>query len=120
VDGANAARILLGVRPRLTALLVTGEMMAAGVYRAVREAGLRIPENVAIAGFDESGETAHLDPPMTSIGVPYHRLGWEATRLLLDLLEGRVTGSRRIVLESDLTVRASSQTRAGRHGGKAS
>lgn len=114
-DGEEVARLLLGIRPRLTALLVTGEMMAAGVYRAVSETGLRIPGDVAIVGFDESGETAHLHPPMTSIGVPYHHLGREAARLLLDLLDGRVTGPRRVVLQSELTVRASSQARAGRH-----
>jgi LacI family transcriptional regulator len=120
VDGVNAARILLGIRPRLTALLVAGEMMAAGVYRAVREAGLRIPGDVAIVGFDESGETAHLDPPMTSIGVPYHRLGREATRMLLDLLDGRTTAPPRVVLRSELTVRASSRGRTGDHRRRAS
>lgn len=110
-DGAAAVRELLAARPRPTALLVTGETMATGVYTTIQEAGLVIPKDAAVVGFDESGETGDLRPAMTSIGVPYHEFGRVATRLLLDLLEGKAASETTVTLRAELTIRESSGDR---------
>lgn len=113
-DGAAAARHVLARRPRPTALFVGGETMAAGVYQAILEAGLVIPKDLAVVGFDESGETVHLRPAMTSVGVPYHEFGREAARLLLDLLEGKAPPDHPVTLRAEMVVRDSSGERAMR------
>jgi LacI family transcriptional regulator len=61
--------------------------MAAGALAAIREAGLRVPEDIAVVGFDDSPIAALTSPTLTTVRQPIYRLGAEAARLLIDQLQ---------------------------------
>jgi DNA-binding LacI/PurR family transcriptional regulator len=110
-DGPDEARravaALLREPRRPTAVFAAGDALAAAACRAVREAGLRVPEDVALVS---GGAGALADPPLTTVGAGWHELGRRAARLLLDLVEGRLEPPRRVVVEPRLVVRESSGT----------
>jgi LacI family transcriptional regulator len=70
-----------GLRPR--ALICLNDRIALGAYQAVREAGLRIPDDLSVISFDDSDLAAWLRPQLTSISLPHYQLGWQAVELLL-------------------------------------
>lgn len=82
-SGYRAGRELLAIEPRPTAVFVGNDYMAVGVLRAVHEAGLRVPEDVAVAGFDNIEMARYLDPPLTTVHVDTFHLGERAVRMLL-------------------------------------
>jgi LacI family transcriptional regulator len=112
--GAMAMRRLLAASP--TAVFVASDVMAIGALKALREAGKRVPQDVALVGFDDVTIATAVEPPLTTVRQPIGRLGSMAADLLLDLLEkppdsteqalsaGRVA---RIVLPTKLVVRDS-------------
>jgi LacI family transcriptional regulator len=85
--GFGAGRRVLALEPRPTAIFAANDTMAIGVYRALREQGIRIPAEVSVAGFDDVPFVRYLDPPLTTIHVPISDLGAGAARRLLDRLE---------------------------------
>ncbi len=92
---------------RLDAVFVASDIMAIGAMRALREAGLRVPEDVAVVGFDDLPQSARTEPPLTSVRQPIYRLGATAVDSLLDLTAYPDSPPRRIVLPTELVVRAS-------------
>jgi DNA-binding LacI/PurR family transcriptional regulator len=105
--GRKAVRDLLVHDDRPTALFVASDRMAIGGYGAVSELGLRIPDDVALVGYDDIGPSAMLQPPLTTVRTSYHDFGRLAAQLLLDLIEGRLEAPQRVVIEPELIVRAS-------------
>jgi len=105
--GRRAVRDLLEREERPTALFVASDRMAIGGYGAVSELGLRIPDDVALVGYDDIGPSAMLQPPLTTVRTAYHDFGRLAAQLLLDLIEGRLEAPQRVVIEPELIVRAS-------------
>jgi LacI family transcriptional regulator len=69
-------------------VFAANDMMALGAMRAIREANLRVPEDIAVVGFDDLPFAALTTPPLTTVRQPVSQLGEEATRLLIQLLEG--------------------------------
>ncbi len=104
-DGYRAMQQLMMRRP--DALFAASDMMAIGAMRALREAGLRVPEDVAVVGFDDLPQSARTEPPLTTVRQPTYRLGTTAVDSLLDLIEYPDSSPRRIVLPTELVVRAS-------------
>jgi DNA-binding LacI/PurR family transcriptional regulator len=96
---------LLERDPDLDAVFVASDLMAAGALAALRRAGRRVPEDVAVGGFDDSRVAASSDPPLTTIRQPLERVAGEMVRLLLDLIDGKVVGS--LVLPTELVTRDS-------------
>src|SRR5207253_3092118 len=86
----RAMRALLEQRPDLDALFAASDLMAAGALQVLREAGRRVPEDVAVVGFDDSPFAASTVPPLSSVRQPIEEWGRELTRLLLG---GLGTGS---------------------------
>lgn len=91
--------------------------MAAGARQVLREAGRRIPDDVALVGYDDSAIARHMDPPLTSVRQPIEEMGRAMTGLLLkeiaEVSAGRTAAARRpdrrqLVLPAELVVRASS------------
>jgi DNA-binding LacI/PurR family transcriptional regulator len=82
--------------------------MAVGVLRALREAGLRVPEDIAVTGFDDMPFAAHTDPPLTTIRQPIQRMGAVAAETLIDLIAHPDEQPRRVILPSELVIRSSS------------
>ena len=106
--GQRSAAAMLAVRPDLDGLFVASDLMAVGAMRALRAAGRRIPEDVAVVGFDDSIAPT-LDPPLTSVRQPIEEMGREMVRLLVDDVSQPVRVPRRVILETRLVVRRSSQ-----------
>ncbi|TDD00807.1 beta-glucosidase [Nonomuraea deserti] len=104
-SGAAAARRLIGDNPSLDAIFASGDQLAIGALRAAQEAGRRVPENLAIAGFDDVDAASATTPQLTTVRVPVADQALALARLLLSRLEGRHVTS--VVLPARLVVRDS-------------
>lgn len=72
---------------QITALLCAGDHLALGVLRGLQDAGLRVPEDVSVLGFDDIPESAYFGPPLTTMRLDYHELGRRALETLVDRLD---------------------------------
>lgn len=107
--GRRAMRALLDRRPALDAVFAASDVMAAGARQVLREAGRRIPDDVALVGFDDSAVARHMDPALTSVRQPIEEMGRTMAGLLLKEIADRGGPERpRIVLPTELVVRDSS------------
>ncbi|MET7646067.1 LacI family DNA-binding transcriptional regulator [Streptomyces sp. NPDC005426] len=97
----------------LTSVFVANDQMALGVLRAFREVGVRTPEDVAVAGFDDIPEAEFFPPPLTTIRQDFAALGQSSIALLLDRIEGRDEQPRHLTIAPELIVRASTARRRG-------
>jgi DNA-binding LacI/PurR family transcriptional regulator len=107
LSGQRGAEELLAVEPGLSGLFVASDLMAMGAVRALREAGRRVPDDVAIVGFDDSPSAIMTDPPLTTVRNPFERTAVEAVRILEDMITGRSSGPEHVVLPTELVLRAS-------------
>jgi DNA-binding LacI/PurR family transcriptional regulator len=87
-SGYDLAAKALAAQPRPTALICANDLMACGAMEYCREAGLRVPQDVSIVGFDDLPFAGLLTPGLTSVRQPAHEMGFRAATELLDLLEG--------------------------------
>ncbi len=85
---AERVRSTLRKTDRPTAWFVTADVLAIQVMTVIREMGLRIPEDVAIGGFDDILMSAHTVPPLTTVRQPAARIGQRAAELLFNRIEG--------------------------------
>jgi len=106
--GARAMRFLLIKHPRLDAVFAASDLMAEGALQALAEAGRRVPEDVAVVGFDDHPMAAMLQPPLTSVRQPVEEIGREMARLLMDSVQTPDRPPRNVILRTQLQVRASS------------
>ncbi len=107
--GYRQVNQILANRPRPTAIFATNNFLAFGALRALREAGLRIPDDVSLVTFDDLPAEWHDDPFITVLAQPAYELGRHATELLLDRLAGGPRTKRQvIVLPGELITRRSS------------
>ena len=88
------------------AVFAASDIMAVGAMRAINEAGLRIPGDVAVIGFDDLPLAAHTNPPLTTIRQPAIRTGVVTTEVLIEMVEHPVSQPRRIVLPTELVIRS--------------
>jgi DNA-binding LacI/PurR family transcriptional regulator len=93
------------------AVVVASDSMALGVLRALRKAGKHVPEEVAVVGFDDLPQAATADPPLTTVRQPIQRAGVLAVEMLIDILENGIVPARRIILPTELVIRASCGSR---------
>ncbi len=84
--GYAGARYFLDLPERPSAIVCFNDMMAIGLARGLQEAGLRIPQDISVTGFDDIDLAAYLTPPLTTYNQPRYELGVEAARLMLRLL----------------------------------
>src|SRR6266542_3596154 len=107
-SGHAAMHVLLERRPDLDAVFAASDLMALGAMRALREAGRRVPDDVAVVGFDDSPAAASTEPPLSSVRWPLHEMAREMTRLLLLAIDDRSLPPRGVLLATHLVARASS------------
>ncbi len=105
--GRVAMRELLRRHPDLDAVFAASDVMASGAVLELRAAGRRMPDDVALIGFDDSIVARHIDPPLTSVRQPLEEMGRTMASLLLEEIAQRGTGQRGVVLPTELVVRAS-------------
>jgi LacI family transcriptional regulator, repressor for deo operon, udp, cdd, tsx, nupC, and nupG len=104
--GVRAGQDLVARSTRPTAVFCTSDEMAIGLMRTLFSAGLRVPEDISVAGFDDIEFAAVAEPPLTTIHQPRRELGQAAASALIELLQGRPS-PKRIRLETELVIRDS-------------
>ncbi|MFO1297828.1 MAG: LacI family DNA-binding transcriptional regulator [Rubrivivax sp.] len=105
--GAAAARRLLRRSSRLTAVFASNDLLAVGVLQVLRAAGLRVPQDVSVVGYNDMPLVDMLDPPLTTVRVAVDRMSGDAARLMVLALKEGVNTPQSIVLPPQLVVRAS-------------
>jgi LacI family transcriptional regulator len=104
-SGAVAMERLLPLEP--DAVFVASDPMAIGALHVLHQAGRRVPEDVAVVGFDDAPMVTFTNPPLTTVRQPVYELGTSAVDLLLRLLEQEAQGPLHKVLPTELVIRAS-------------
>ena len=116
--GYTKALILLRLIPRPTAIFAGNDTIALGALIAIREVGLRCPEDISLMGFDDLDLAETTNPALSSVSQSGYQLGTAAVRILLDRLEGDKGPAKHLVLETSLKLRnsvASPPKEAGRN-----
>jgi LacI family transcriptional regulator len=112
-SGGRAMETLLRLRRRPEAVFVASDSMAIGALKVIRSAGLRVPDDIALVGFDDIPLASSLEPPLTTVRQSIYRLGHTAASVLLDDLlrapegEHPLAQGQRILLATELIVRES-------------
>lgn len=104
--GARAARTLLDRDASIDGLFVASDLMAVGAVTALRERGLRVPDDVRVMGFDDSPAALTSEVELTTVRQPSEEQGRLLARTLMQLLRGEET-TRRTIMPTDIVVRAS-------------
>jgi LacI family transcriptional regulator len=107
-SGLEAATRLLRQDPRPTALFVCNDLMAIGALHAAAQLGLRVPDDVAIVGFDDIELASYTIPPLTTVCQPKQEIGHTAIQLILDRMASPARLPRHEILRPQLVIRASS------------
>jgi LacI family transcriptional regulator len=105
--GYPFARQLLARKQPFTALFAYNDISAIGSICAFEEAGLRVPDDVSVVGFDDIQSSAFIHPPLTTVRQPLQKMGEIAARTLLDRIEGRTKYGPEIAIEPEFVVRKS-------------
>jgi DNA-binding LacI/PurR family transcriptional regulator len=104
-SGAAVARTLLSRIPDVDAVFAANDLMALGVLRAMREAGRRVPDDVAVVGFDDHSLAAQTDPPLTTVHQPVEAMGTAMAKAVVALIAGHAVDD--LVLDTWLVRRSS-------------
>ncbi len=106
-SGSEAILSLLQMPERPSAVFVASDEVAFGVLHAARSAGLSLPEDLAIVGFDDLPASNYITPSLTSVHVPAHEVGVVATQMLIEMIQTDNRPASRL-LETNLVIRESS------------
>src|SRR5579859_7057290 len=106
-SGREGTELLLRRQPGLRGLFVASDLMAVGAIGALRAAGRRVPEDVAVVGFDDSAAATMVDPALTTMRNPIEQTALEALRILDERIAGDADAPARLVLSSELVKRSS-------------
>jgi DNA-binding LacI/PurR family transcriptional regulator len=105
--GYEAMKGLLGRHPHCTAAFAASDAMAYGALQAISEMGLRVPEDIAVIGFDDLEFSGFTNPPLTTIRQPRYEMGQKSMELLIEILRGAGKNGRKIRLDPELVIRKS-------------
>lgn len=109
--GFSAATTLLALAQPPTAIFATNDLAAFGVMEAVKEHGLRVPQDISVIGFDDIPMASQVFPPLTTVRQPLAEMGRAAVRMMIAKLRGVEPPSQRITLATDLVVRGTTRDR---------
>jgi LacI family transcriptional regulator len=116
--GARGMEALLSLPRPPTALFAVTDMTAVGAYRAARRLGLRIPEDLAVAGYNDISLASRLSPGLTTLHVPIHEFGRVAAGLLFEQFERGAEAVEQVVFSPELIVRGSTVAGADSDAGR--
>jgi DNA-binding LacI/PurR family transcriptional regulator len=106
--GADATAALLARHPDIDGLAVASDLMAVGALRTLAAAGRRVPDDIAVVGYDDLGIAERTDPPLTTVRNPIADMAEQATRLLLEQIDGgRGVQPMRVIFPASVVRRAS-------------
>jgi len=106
-SGEHAMRKILKAVPRPTAVFISSDTVAIGAMQVVHDLGYRIPQDLAIVGFDDIPMSVYMKPPLTTIHLPAYGIGWAAADLLIHLIDKDDALETSILLDTELVVRES-------------
>jgi DNA-binding LacI/PurR family transcriptional regulator len=106
-SGERAMQQLLRDDPQLDAVFVASDMMAHGALQALKDAGRRVPQDVAVIGFDDFEISRYSDPPLTTVRQPIVDMGRTMAKQMLGLVNGDDLVPPAVVLPTELVVRQS-------------
>ncbi|MGB3444386.1 MAG: LacI family DNA-binding transcriptional regulator [Actinophytocola sp.] len=106
-SGEEAMARLLATHPEVDGVFIASDLMARGALPVLRRAGLRVPEDVAIVGFDDSSAALDCDPPLTTVRQPTEEMAAEMARLLLRQIDHPDTPVAAVIFQPTLVVRHS-------------
>ncbi|MBI5726243.1 MAG: LacI family DNA-binding transcriptional regulator [Ignavibacteriales bacterium] len=107
--GEKACTELLNLKKKPDAIFASNDMSAIGCYEALHKAGLKIPKDIAVTGFDDIYISHFLNPPLTTIRVPISEIGKAAANLVIEKVRnGKETGEQHININTELIIRKSS------------
>ena len=105
--GYETTKELLSRKIPFTALFAYNDISAVGAIRAIKETGLRVPEDISVVGFDDIREAAYHLPSLTTVRQPLRKIGAIAAEALIDRIEGRNGHEADILVDPELVVRES-------------
>jgi LacI family transcriptional regulator len=105
--GFHGMKRLLKTHPETSAVFAHNDRMASGAMSAIQQSGLRVPDDLSVVGYDDTPEAEYASPPLTTIRQPTVRVGEEAVRLLLRLIDDPGRSVEQILMPVDLVVRGS-------------
>ncbi len=105
----GAADRLLSISPRPDAVFAVSDVYAAAVERSAKRAGVRVPEDLAVVGFDNIDVSQMCDPSITTVNQPRYEIGAFACSMLLERIRDPQTPPRHLILSTELIVRESTQ-----------
>jgi DNA-binding LacI/PurR family transcriptional regulator len=106
-SGEEAMEALLQSGPPPSAVFVSSDTVAIGAIRAAQRLGYRIPEDLAIVGFDDIPMAVYTEPPLTTIRLPAYGIGWGAADLLIRLINNEEVRETSVLLDTELVSRES-------------
>lgn len=106
-SGTATMRRLLELDPQLDAVFAASDLMAFGALRALAEAGRRVPDDVAVVGFDDAPIARHADPPLTTVHQPVEEMGRQMARLLVSRIRREEPAMPYVLLDTRMVERAS-------------
>ena len=110
-SGFKAMNLLLDRPDPPSAVFVASDVVAFGAMQAAKERGLRIPEDIALVGFDDVSFAQYMEPALTTVRLPAYELGWNAGQLAMALIGQKEPGPLNQLLPTELIVRRSSGPR---------
>ncbi|MBK8021949.1 MAG: glycoside hydrolase family 127 protein [Chloroflexi bacterium] len=114
-SGSIAARRLLDLPTRPTAIFAANDVMALGAIYAIQEQGLRVPQDIAIVGYDDQDFASFCNPTLTSISLPAYEMGRKAGELLLEQMSGFPAPTQPELVRGSLIIRESCGDSRGRN-----
>lgn len=112
-DGRIAAKRILNISSRPTAVLFSHDDLAIGAMKQFREEGVNIPGDISIIGFNDTPILSYLEPPLTSVRVAKREMGEEAVKRLFMAIEGKGEGPAKIMIPTKLIIRESCARQGG-------
>lgn len=106
-DGFKTAMQLLEKKDRPDAIFTSNSLLASGILRAIRECKLSIPDDIAVASFDDTSWAKLIDPALTVIEQPTYEIGRTATEMLIKRIDDPTRSNREVILKTKLIVRQS-------------
>ena len=106
-SGYEAAQRLRNASSHLTAIFAGNDLMALGAIHAIQDAGLRVPDDIAVVGYDDRSIAAMARPTITTVSLPCYEMGMASAQLLLRRLKGQANNAEEIKVKGKLLVRQS-------------
>ena len=103
--GKESMRAFLKLQDPPTAVLCVNDYLAIGAIRAITEAGLSVPEDISVCGFDDIDIAAYFNPPLTSIKTPCYEMGQMAANIMISAIESQTPLKVQYLLDTELIVR---------------